>query len=160
MNVYPLSLIVFSSHSSVLSPSILGIIGDSNTKCLNPPSALSSVQIAVWGELGSKCNSDDECMYGDCTENECVAPPLLCPTILFGKYIFTLSSLLRQLPNITTPIHQITHLLLLIFDLLYTMVQIRHGMFWTRRMSSCRPLWYLLLDLHYPEYDMQCYLRL
>ena len=120
MNVYPPSLIVFPPHSLLLSPSMLGIIGDSNTKCLNPPSALSSVQIAVFGELGAKCNSDDECMYGKCTENECVAPPLLCPTNLFGKYIFTPLSLLRHLPHSTPLILQITHLLL-IFDLLYTM---------------------------------------
>lgn len=88
MNNYPHILIVFSWQSFVLLLSMLGIIGDSNTKCINPPSALSSVQSAEWGELGSKCNANDECMYGDCSENVCVAPPLLCPTNSAGEYMF------------------------------------------------------------------------
>ena len=56
-----------------------GIIGDSNTKCLN---ATSSPSLAA--AVGASCLSDSQCRYGLCTNNVCTAPKLLCPSSVVG----------------------------------------------------------------------------
>ena len=104
ISTYPMS----PSTSLPLTPfaPTLGVIGDSNTKCINLPSSLSSDQSAKRGEIGSRCEVADDCMYGSCTGNVCVAPALLCPSNSTGWYLFPSLSL-SFLPIPTTSTTQI-----------------------------------------------------
>ena len=74
-----------------LSLSILGVIGDSNTKCHN---ATAPSKSGTGGTVSSSCVSDSQCLYEKCRNNVCVAPALACPTNIPGKrflsYTFSL----------------------------------------------------------------------
>jgi len=56
-----------------------GIVGSSNSKCFNSTS--------TEGSIGSNCESDNDCLYGHCsnTTSSCVAPLQLCPTNIIGS---------------------------------------------------------------------------
>ena len=41
--------------------------------------------------VGSSCESDDDCLYGQCTNKTCTAPALLCPTNIPGAYFVCVS---------------------------------------------------------------------
>ena len=65
----------------------LGLVGDSNTLCHDPSVVLSGPSTV--GAIGSVCNTGLNCLYGSCVKNICVAPPLLCPTVVHGKLFFS-----------------------------------------------------------------------
>ena len=50
--------------------------------------------------VGSPCESDDDCLYGQCTNKICTAPVLLCPTNIPGEY-FSASPLLSVLLSLS-----------------------------------------------------------
>jgi hypothetical protein len=50
--------------------------------------------------VGSPCESDDDCLYGQCTNKICTAPVLLCPTNIPGECV-SASLLLSVLPSLS-----------------------------------------------------------
>ena len=64
----------------------IGIVGDSNVRCRSLTSDISTRR-----PIGSSCESDDDCLYGQCTNKICAAPVLLCPTNIPGEYVLSLS---------------------------------------------------------------------
>ena len=64
---------------------ILGVVGDSNTKCHAVNN--TSPGLTVGGTDGTYCTSGGTCLYGLCLGNVCSAPRLTCPTIALGKKV-------------------------------------------------------------------------
>jgi hypothetical protein len=58
----------------------LGIVGDSNIKCIKE----SNVTSTKYG-VGAPCSNSKECVYGLCKSNVCAAPPKKCPTSFVGS---------------------------------------------------------------------------
>ena len=71
----------------------IGIIGDSNIKCLDFSSGV------VTGRVGDSCSSNSDCLFNSCISNKCVDTNKTCPTSItnevcsgHGKCIYTDSS--------------------------------------------------------------------
>ena len=60
----------------------LGIVGDSNTKCLNGSASLIP---GAGGKVGSPCMTGNNCLFEYCANNVCSAPPLLCSSSMLGN---------------------------------------------------------------------------
>ena len=81
-----LLLLLFLLHSN---PSlhcfkcVLGVIGDSNVLCRTAPST-NDFKIRSRTLLTTTCSADSDCLYGQCTNNICTTPDLLCPTSAIG----------------------------------------------------------------------------
>ena len=59
-----------------------GVIGDSNTKCLNGTTSLIP---GTGGKVGSRCTTASNCLFNYCANNVCSAPLLLCPSSVIGN---------------------------------------------------------------------------
>jgi hypothetical protein len=71
----------------------VGIVGDSNIKCINFTSGV------VTGRVGDSCSDDNDCLFNSCISNKCADINKLCPTSGtnevcsgHGKCIYTDSS--------------------------------------------------------------------
>ena len=70
-----------------------GIVGDSNTPCrkISSPvhmfSKLKHLQSedGLIGSIGAACSLDEECLYYSCSENICVAPSKICPSLTYSE---------------------------------------------------------------------------
>jgi hypothetical protein len=52
----------------------VGIVGNSNQVCVETSLA------SIYGDIGSSCNQDTDCLYGECSNNICTEPQQECPT--------------------------------------------------------------------------------
>ena len=61
---------------------VVGAIGDSNTKCYNTSTIKAPDDD---GAVGTRCDKDTNCRYGYCKGGICAAPLLTCPTSITGR---------------------------------------------------------------------------
>jgi hypothetical protein len=70
----------------------VGIVGDSNLKCIRQSSS------AFTGLIGDECNSDDDCIFQRCQDKKCIDVSKTCPSSTHevcsghGKCIYILTS--------------------------------------------------------------------
>ena len=84
----------FAHVFSICHCFIVGIIGDSNTLCYNATASKTGPKTG--GAIGTACTTASNCLYGLCTNNICSAPPLTCPTVSVGAYIFLIKDFVRH----------------------------------------------------------------
>lgn len=76
---------------------VLGVIGDSNVLCRTDPSA-NDFKRRSRTLLTTACSAGSDCLYGQCTNNICTTPDLLCPTSVIG--IILILSYMKQMFNV------------------------------------------------------------
>ena len=67
---------------------VLGVIGDSNVLCRTVPKANDFQPRRSRTLLTTTCSAGSDCLYGQCTNNICTTPDLLCPTSVIGMILF------------------------------------------------------------------------